>query len=96
MHDIIKMFIAMAVFFGAMYLYAWMPELREAYREKKRKKQKQEKEVQRKNDRQEPIQQIDEKTEAIEDRRDKIRKHYEWLEEMNAKIKALGKKEQPH
>ena len=36
MADGLKMILAMALFFGAMYLYYWMTEIIEALREKKR------------------------------------------------------------
>ena len=92
MADGLKMILAMALFFGAMYLYSWMPEILEARREKKREKQKLKKLANRKVEKLELQKLRDEKTKIIQDRRSRIREHFEWLENMNKQIDQIKNK----
>jgi Tfp pilus assembly protein PilN len=94
MADGLKMLLAMALFFGAMYLYALAPDIIEKRKQKKLLK----KTLQKQEDRKEEVIQLqkqrDENTTKIEDRRERIRKHFIWLEEMNEKIKQREKMQQ--
>lgn len=92
MADGLKMILAMALFFGAMYLYSWLPEILEARREKKREKQKLQKLANRKVEKLELQKLRDEKTKIIQDRRSRIREHFEWLENMNKQIDQIKNK----
>ncbi len=92
MADGLKMILAMALFFGAMYLYSWLPEILEARREKKREKQKLQKLTNRKVEKLELQKLRDEKTKIIQDRRSRIREHFEWLENMNKQIDQIKNK----
>lgn len=92
MADGLKMLIAMAVFFGAMYLYAWMPDILEARREKKKEKQKEKKEQDREIQKIELQKQRDDITKGVKDRRARIREHYKWLEDMNKKIQETAQR----
>lgn len=92
MADGLKMILAMALFFGAMYLYSWMPEILESRREKKQKKQKLQQLANRKLEKLELQKLREEKTKIIEDRRSRIRKQFEWLEGMNQKIDQIKNK----
>jgi len=92
MADGLKMILAMALFFGAMYLYSWLPEILEARREKKREKQKLKKLANRKVEKLELQKLRDEKTKIIQDRRSRIREHFEWLENMNKQIDQIKNK----
>lgn len=92
MADGLKMILAMALFFGAMYLYSWLPEILEARREKKREKQKLQKLANRKIEKLELQKLRDEKTKIIEDRRSRIKEQFEWLKGMNQKIEEIKNK----
>ena len=92
MADGLKMILAMALFFGAMYLYSWLPEILEARREKKREKQKLQKLANRKVEKLELQKLRDEKTKIIEDRRSRIKEQFEWLKGMNQKIEEIKNK----
>tara|TARA_R110002073_G_C9451911_1_gene578106 strand:+ start:1304 stop:1582 length:279 start_codon:yes stop_codon:yes gene_type:complete len=92
MADGLKMILAMALFFGAMYLYSWLPEILEARREKKREKQKLQKLANRKVEKLELQKLRDEKTKIIEDRRSRIKEQFEWLKGMNKKIEEIKNK----
>ena len=92
MADGLKMILAMALFFGAMYLYSWLPEILEARREKKREKQKLKKLANRKVEKLELQKLRDEKSKTVEDRRSRIREHFEWLENMNKQIDQIKNK----
>ncbi len=91
MADGLKMILAMALFFGAMYIYSWMPELLEARKEKLREKRKLQKLANREVEKLELQDLRKEKTEIVEDRRSRIREHFEWLEGMNKKINQIKK-----
>jgi Tfp pilus assembly protein PilO len=86
------MILAMALFFGAMYLYSWMPEILEARREKKRKNEKLQKQANREAERLKLQKLREEKFQTVEQRRLKIKEHFKWLEEMNAKINRVKNK----
>ncbi len=92
MADGLKMILAMALFFGAMYLYSWLPEILEARREKKQEKQKLQKLANRKVEKLELQKLRDEKSKTVEDRRSRIREHFEWLENMNKQIDQIKNK----
>jgi len=92
MADGLKMILAMALFFGAMYLYSWLPEILEARREKKREKQKLQQLANREVEKLEQQKLREEKTKIVEDRRSRIREQFEWLEGMNQKIDQIKNK----
>ena len=81
----------MALFFGAMYLYSWMPDILEARREKRREKLKLKKLANREAEKLELQKVLKEKTQSVEERRSKIREHFKWLEGMNKKINQINK-----
>ena len=81
----------MALFFGAMYLYSWMPDILEARREKRREKLKLKKLANREAEKLELQKVLKEKTQSVEERRSKIRAHFDWLNGMNQKIEQLKK-----
>jgi len=91
MADSLKMILAMALFFGAMYLYSWMPDILEARREKRREKLKLKKLANREAEKLELQKVLKEKTQSVEERRSKIREHFKWLEGMNKKINQINK-----
>lgn len=93
MADGLKMILAMALFFGAMYLYSWMPEIIEARREKKREKDKLQKLALREAEKLELQKLREEKFQTVEERRLKIKEHFKWLEGMNTKINKIKNKE---
>ena len=84
--DALKMILAMALFFGAMYLYSWMPDILEARREKKREKLRLQKLANRETQILELQKLREEKFQTVKERRAKIKEHFEWLERMNKKI----------
>ncbi len=94
MADGLKMLLAMGLFFGAMYLYALAPDIIEKRKQKKLLK----KTLQKQEDRKEEVIQLqkqrDKNTKNIGDRRERIRQHYIWLQEMNEKIKQREKIQQ--
>jgi len=92
MADGLKMLLAMALFFGAMYLYAWMPEIIEARREKKRERDKIKKQVIREAEKLELQKLREEKFQTVKQRRLKIKEHFKWLEGMNTKINQIKNK----
>jgi Tfp pilus assembly protein PilN len=92
MADGLKMILAMALFFGVMYLYSWMPEILEARRQKKREKQKLQQLANREVEKLEQQKLREEKTKIVEDRRSRIREQFEWLEGMNQKIDQIKNK----
>lgn len=89
MADGLKMMLAMALFFGAMYLYSWMPEILEERREKRKEKKRLEKLANRETEKIQLQKMRDEKTQFSQERRSQIREHRKWLEEMNNKIKNI-------
>jgi hypothetical protein len=88
MADGLKMMLAMAVFFGLMYLYALSPEIIAKWKAKKLHKSKLQKEENRKVEKLELQKKRDQVAQSIDDRREKIKEHYKWLEDINAKIKS--------
>ncbi|MDQ7031823.1 MAG: hypothetical protein Q9M37_03785 [Desulfonauticus sp.] len=94
MADGLKMLLAMALFFGAMYLYALAPDIIEKRKQKKLLKKTFQKQEERKEEVVQLQKQRDENTTKIDDRRERIRKHFLWLEEMNEKIKQREKIQQ--
>ena len=89
MADGLKMILAMALFFGAMYLYSWMPEILEERREKRKEKKRLEKLANRETEKNELQKLRDEKTQFSQERRSQIREHRKWLEGMNDRIKNI-------
>ena len=89
MADGLKMILAMALFFGAMYLYSWLPEILEARKAKKREKLRLQKLANREADKLELQKVLKEKFETVEQRRSKIKEHFKWLNGMNQKINQL-------
>jgi hypothetical protein len=89
MADGLKMILAMALFFGAMYLYSWLPEILEARKSKKREKLRLKKLSNREADKLELQKVLKEKFETVEQRRSKIKEHFKWLNGMNQKINQL-------
>ncbi len=87
MADGLKMLIAMALFFGAMYLYAISPELIEKLKDKRSKYLILRKEKNRAKEKVQLQKNRDQSTKVILARRDQIKQHFKWLEEMNDKIK---------
>lgn len=91
MADGLKMVLAMAIFFGAIYLYAIAPDIIE----KRKRKRLLKKTLQKEDDRKEEVIQLqklrDENNEVIDNRREKIRQHLMWLDKMNEKIKQIEK-----
>jgi len=87
MADGLKMVLAMAVFFGLMYLYALAPDIIEKWKAKKLQKGKLQKEENRKIEKLELQKKRDQVSQVIDDRREKIREHLKWLEDINEKIK---------
>ena len=92
MADGLKMILAMALFFGAMYLYSWMPEILEARREKKREKRKLQKLADREAEKIELQKLREEKFQSVEERRLKIKEQFKWLDGMNEKINQIKEK----
>lgn len=90
--DALKMMLAMALFFGAMYLYAWMPEIFAARKEKQREKEQLQKLAERKTKLQEQQRLREKKSQSIQERRIKIKEHFKWLEEMNKQIEQIKNK----
>ena len=88
MADGLKMMLAMAVFFGLMYLYALSPEIIAKWKAKKLQRNKLQKEEDRKVEKLELQKERDQVSQVIDDRREKIKEHLKWLEEINAKIKS--------
>lgn len=88
MADGLKMLLAMGLFFGAMWLYAIAPDILEARRQKKRDKQKLQKEAYRKVEKVEKQKLREEIKKVVDDRRSRIKEHFKWLKEMNAKIQS--------
>ena len=86
MADGVKMILAMALFFGVMYLYALSPEIIEKWKAKKRISENLKKEEKRKVKKLELQKHRDKENQVIDDRREKIEEHFKWLEEMNKKI----------
>lgn len=90
----LKMLLAMVLFLGAIYLYAIAPDIIKKRKQKKLLR----KNLQKDDDRKEKVIQIqknrDEKTKVIVDRREKIKEHYQWLREMNEKIKRREQSQQ--
>lgn len=91
MADGLKMILAMALFFGVMYLYSWMPEILEARQEKKREKQKLQKLADRETEKIKLQKLREEKFQTVEERRLKIKEQFKWLEGMNEKIDQFKK-----
>lgn len=77
----------MALFFGVMYLYCWLPEYLGPYRERRRAKKEQEKEELRKKRRESIIQSRDDQNKVLQSHSDRVQKHREWLDNMNDHIK---------
>ena len=94
MADGLKMILAMAVFFGLMYLYALSPEIIEKWKAKKLHKNKLQKEENRNVEKLELKKKRDQITEVIDDRRERIKEHLEWLEQMNENIKKRANAQQ--
>ncbi len=92
MADGIKMILAMALFFGVMYLYSWMPEIIQARREKKREKEQLQIQANRETERLKLQKLREQKFQTVEQRRLKIKEHFEWLEGMNTKINQIKNK----
>jgi len=88
MADGIKMLLAMGLFFGAMYVYSWAPELLAVRREKRKEKKKEKKKLQREKVLTELQIKRDAQAKVFEERRNKIKEHKQWLDEMNKKIKS--------
>jgi len=91
MADGLKMILAMALFFGAMYVYSWMPEILAARREKRKEKQKLQKIANREVEKVELQKMRQEKSQTVAERRSKIQEHFDWLNGMNQKIDRLKK-----
>ncbi len=87
MADALKMLLAMALFFGAIYLYAIAPDIIEKLKQKRLREKTLIKEEDRKEEVIKLQQKRDGKNEVVGNRREKIRQHFMWLEEMNEKIK---------
>jgi len=87
MADGLKMLIAMALFFGAMYLYSISPEIIGKFKVRRQKKTVLKKEKNRAKEKIQLQKGRDENSKIIQARRDQIKQHFKWLEEMNAKIK---------
>ena len=83
----LKMLLAMALFFGVMYLYCWLPEFIEPYKAKKRAQKEAKKEELRIKHREAVQQNIDKENKVFENRRKQIKEHRKWLESMNTQIK---------
>ena len=83
----LKMLLAMALFFGVMYLYCWFPDLIQPYKEKRRAKIERQKEEIRKKRRTLLQKANKEKGKILQSRRNQIREHQDWLNKMNAQIK---------
>ena len=94
MADGLKMILAMAVFFGLMYLYALSPEIIEKWKAKRLQKNNLQKEENRKVEKIQLQKKRNQVTQVIDDRREKIKKHFEWLEEINEDIKRRDKTQQ--
>lgn len=94
MADGLKMILAMALFFGAIYLYAIAPDIIEKRKQKKLLRKTLQKQEKRKEEVVQLQQQRDDNTTKIEDRRERIRQHFIWLEEMNEKIKRREQTQQ--
>jgi Tfp pilus assembly protein PilN len=94
MADGLKMLLAMALFFGAMYLYALAPDIIEKRKQKKLLKKTLQKQEERKEEVVQLQKQRDENTKKTGDRRERIRQHYIWLQEMNEKIKRREQTQQ--
>lgn len=90
--DALKMILAMALFFGAMYLYSWMPDILETSREKKREKLRLQKLANRETQKLELKKLREKKFQTVKERRAKIKEHFEWLEGMNKKIDQIKNK----
>jgi len=91
MADGLKMLLAMALFFGAMYLYAISPEIIEKIKYKIRKKTVLKKEQHRAKEKVQLQKNRDENSALINARRDQIKQHFKWLEDMNTKINQRTK-----
>jgi len=91
MADGLKMLLAMALFFGAMYLYALSPEIIEKIKYKIRQKTAIKKEQHRAKEKVQLQKNRDENAALINARRDQIKQHFKWLEEMNEKINQRTK-----
>ena len=87
MADALKMLLVMALFFGAIYLYAIAPDIIEKLKQKRLREKTLIKEEDRKEEVVKLQQKRDEKNEVTDNRREKIRQHFMWLKEMNEKIK---------
>lgn len=85
--DGLMMLLIMAAFFGLMYLYCWLPEILGPYKEKKKAQRERKKDELRKKRRATLLKTIDKKNQVINSRREKIQDHYDWLQQMNNKIK---------
>jgi UTP-glucose-1-phosphate uridylyltransferase len=94
MADGLKMLLAMALFFGAMYLYALAPDIIEKRKQKKLLKKTLQKQEERKEEVIQLQKQRDDNTKKIGDRRERIQQHYVWLQEMNEKIKRREQTQQ--
>ena len=94
MADGLKMMLAMAIFFGLMYLYALSPEIIAKWKAKKLHKSKLQKEENRKVEKLELQKKRDQVAEVIDDRRAKIKEHLKWLEQMNESIKKRANAQQ--
>lgn len=90
--DALKMMLAMALFFGAMYLYAWMPEILDARKQKLREKEQLQKLAEREAKLQEQQKLRKERSQSIQERRVKIKEHFQWLEKMNEQISQIKNK----
>ena len=91
MADGLKMMLAMAIFFGLMYLYALSPEIIEKWKAKKLQKNNLQKNENRKVEKFQLKKKRDQATQVIDDRREKIKEHYKWLEAINKKIESRAK-----
>jgi F0F1-type ATP synthase membrane subunit b/b' len=81
------MLLAMALFFGVMYLYCWFPDLIEPYKEKRKAKIERQKEEIRKKRRALLQKTNKEKGKVLESRRNQIQEQLDWLQKMNLQIK---------
>ncbi len=85
--DGLKMLLVMALFFGVMYLYCWLPEYLGPYRERRKAKKEEQKEAQRKARRANLLKKRATENEILQQHSDRVKAHMEWVDEMNAKIR---------
>ena len=86
----------MALFFGAMYIYAWSPVLIAKYKKNKQIKDIFKREKRIKEKKQVLKQNRVEKKKIINDRHEKIKEHFKWLEALNQEIEQREKAKHEH